>query len=74
MQLAQNFFDDVVETLRRQLESSRSLLLEPAARQQEFFQNVTQEWVDAYVRLINAPLEFYKAGTEGITGGEGQER
>ena len=74
MQLAQNFFDDVVETLRSQLESSRSLLLEPAARQQEFFQNVTQEWVDAYVRLINAPLEFYKASTEGVTGGEGQER
>ena len=74
MQLAQNFFDDVVETLRSQLESSRSLLLEPAARQQEFFQNVTQEWLDAYVRLINAPLEFYKASTEGVTGGEGQER
>ena len=74
IQLAQNFFDDVIETLRSQLESSRSLLLEPAARQQEFFQNVTQEWLDAYVRLINAPLEFYKASTEGVAGGEGQER
>src|ERR687884_42246 len=39
MQLAQNFFDDVVTTLRDQLESSRSLLLEPAAKQQELFQN-----------------------------------
>src|ERR671929_231372 len=38
MQLAQNFFDDVVQTLRGQLESSRSLLLEPATKQQEFFQ------------------------------------
>lgn len=68
MQLAQNFFDDVVETLRGQMESSRALLLEPAAKQQEFFQNVTQEWVDAYVRLLNAPLEFYRASVEGATG------
>lgn len=65
MQLAQSFFDDVVETLRGQLESSRALLLEPAAKQQEFFQNVTQEWIDAYVRLLNAPLEFYRASIEG---------
>ena len=62
MQLAQNFFDDVVGTLQGQLESSRSLLLEPAARQQEFFQNVTQEWLDAYMKLLNAPMEFYRAG------------
>jgi cell shape-determining protein MreC len=73
MQLAENYFGDVVETLRSQIESSRSLLLEPAAKQQEFFQNVTQEWVDAYVRLLNAPLEFYKASTEGA-GREGDER
>jgi hypothetical protein len=73
MQLAENFFGDVVETLRGQLESSRSLLLEPAAKQQEFFQNVTQEWVDAYVRLLNAPLEFYKTSTEGI-GREGKAK
>ena len=65
MQLAQNFFDNIVETLRGQLESSRSLLLEPAAKQQELFQNLTQEWMDAYVSLLNAPLEFYKAGTQG---------
>ena len=69
MQLAQNFFDNIVETLRNQLESSRSLLLEPATQQQEIFQNLTQEWIDAYVKLLNAPLEFYKAGTQG-TGDE----
>ncbi len=73
MQLAQNFFDDVLGTLRNQLESSRSLLLEPAAKQQEFFQNITQEWIDAYVRLLNAPLEFYRASTEGVRGGGGEE-
>jgi DNA anti-recombination protein RmuC len=73
LELAQNFFDNVVETLRDQLESSRSLLLEPAARQQELFQNLTQEWIDAYVRLLNAPLEFYRASTERTEreGGEG---
>lgn len=65
MQLAQNFFDNIVETLRNQLESSRSLLLEPATKQQEIFQNLTQEWIDAYLKLLNAPLEFYKAGTQG---------
>jgi DNA anti-recombination protein RmuC len=73
MQLAQNFFENIVGTLRDQLESSRSLLLEPAARQQELFQNLTQEWMDAYVRLLNAPLEFYRAGTQG-TGDEGGAR
>ncbi len=73
MQLAENFFDNIVGTLRDQLESSRSLLLEPAAKQQEVFQNLTQEWMDAYVRLLNAPLEFYKASTEGA-GGEGSGR
>ena len=66
MQLAQNFFDNIVETLRNQLESSRSLLLEPATKQQEIFQSLTQEWIDAYVKLLNAPLEFYKAGTRGL--------
>jgi len=70
MELAQNFFDDIVETLRGQIESSRALLLEPATRQQEFFQNVTQEWIDAYVRLLNAPLEFYRASAQRAEGGE----
>ena len=73
MELAQNFFDDVVGTLRNQLESSRSLLLEPATKQQEFFQNVTQEWIDAYVRLLNAPLEVYRASVESA-GGQREER
>ncbi|MDP9455274.1 MAG: hypothetical protein M3Q49_14390 [Actinomycetota bacterium] len=72
MQLAQSFFDDIVGTLSGQLESSRSLLLEPAARQQEFFQNVTQEWLDAYTRLLNAPMEFYKAGAQRATGRGGE--
>jgi wobble nucleotide-excising tRNase len=72
MQLAQNFFDNIFETLRGQLESSRSLLLEPAAKQQELFQNLTQEWMDAYVSLLNAPLEFYRAATQGIEGEGGR--
>jgi DNA repair exonuclease SbcCD ATPase subunit len=71
MQLAENFFGNVVETLRDQLESSRSLLLEPAAKQQELFQNLTQEWMDAYVSLLKAPLEFYRASAEGTKGGTG---
>jgi wobble nucleotide-excising tRNase len=70
LQLAENFFNNVVETLQSQIESSRSLLLEPAARQQEFFQNVTQEWIDAYTKLLNAPLEFYRASAERPEGGE----
>ncbi|QIN79891.1 hypothetical protein GBA65_16675 [Rubrobacter marinus] len=74
MELAKNFFDDVVDTLRGQIESSRTLLLEPAAKQQEFFQSVTQEWLDAYMRLLNAPMEFYKAGAQRAAGrdNEGQ--
>ena len=73
MQLAENFFDNVVETLRDQLDSSRSLLLEPASKQQEVFQNLTQEWMDAYVKLLKAPLELYRAGSE-RAGGKGDER
>ena len=72
MQLAENFFDNIVETLRGQLESSRTLLSEPVAKQQELFQSMTQEWLDAYMRLLNAPLEFYRASVEGAReeGGE----
>jgi len=73
MELARNFFDNIVKTLQSQVESSRSLLLEPAAKQQELFQNVTQEWIDAYVELLKAPLEFYRAGAE-RAGGESGER
>jgi DNA anti-recombination protein RmuC len=68
MELAENFFGNIVETLRDQLESSRSLLLEPAAKQQEFFQNLTQEWIDAYVKLLNSPLEFYRASADRARG------
>lgn len=71
MQLAQQFFNDVIETLREQLEGSRSLLLESAAKQQEFFQNISQEWLDAYMRLLNAPMEIYKSGTDRTSGGGG---
>jgi uncharacterized membrane-anchored protein YhcB (DUF1043 family) len=73
MQFVQNFFENVVETLRNQLESSRSLLMEPAAMQQELFQNLTQEWMDAYQKLLTAPLEFYRAGAERTGGGDGEQ-
>ncbi len=72
MQLAENFFGNIVETLRGQLESSQSLLMEPAARQQELFQNLSQEWMEAYVRLLNAPLNFYRAGAEKPRGAGGE--
>jgi predicted Holliday junction resolvase-like endonuclease len=71
MELAENFFSNIVETLRDQLEGSRSLLLEPAAQQQEFFQNLTQEWMDAYVKLLNSPLEFYRASADRTRGEAG---
>jgi uncharacterized coiled-coil DUF342 family protein len=71
MELAENYFSNIVETLRDQLESSRSLLLEPAAQQQEFFQNLTQEWMDAYVKLLNSPLEFYRASADRTRGEAG---
>jgi len=71
MELAENYFSNIVETLRDQLESSRSLLLEPAAQQQEFFQNLTQEWMQAYVKLLNSPLEFYRASADRTRGEAG---
>lgn len=69
VRLAQDYFDDVVKTLQGQLESSRTLLAQPAASQQEFFQNVTQEWLDAYARLLSAPLDLYRASAEGAREG-----
>jgi CII-binding regulator of phage lambda lysogenization HflD len=56
LRVAQSFFEDVLETLRLQLEGSRSLLAQPIQRQQEFFQNMTQEWMDAYAKLLQAPF------------------
>lgn len=70
--LAQGFFDDVVKTLQEQLEGSRALLAEPALKQQEFFQNVTQEWLEAYTRLLNAPFDLYRMGAGGAPG-KGEE-
>jgi HPt (histidine-containing phosphotransfer) domain-containing protein len=56
LRVAQGFFEDVVKTLRLQLEGSQALLAEPVQRQQEFFQSVTQEWMDAYTKLLQAPF------------------
>jgi DNA anti-recombination protein RmuC len=67
-ELAQSYFDNVVRTLQGQLESSRALLLEPDAKQQEFFQNVTQEWLDAYTKLLKAPLDLYRASAQRAAG------
>jgi DNA repair exonuclease SbcCD ATPase subunit len=67
-ELVEDFFGNLVETLRGQLEGSRSLLLEPAAQQQEFFENLTQEWMEAYMKLLNSPLEFYRASAERARG------
>ena len=74
MQLAENFFGNVVDTLRDQLEGSRALLLEPAAKQQELFQNLAQEWLAAYTKLLSAPLEFYKSSAERSRRSGGGER
>jgi len=73
MELVEGFFGNVLETLHGQLESSRSLLLQPTANQQEVFQNLTQEWMDAYVKLLSGPLEFYRMGGGGARD-EGSER
>jgi wobble nucleotide-excising tRNase len=70
MQFAENFFGNIVETLRDQVESSRALLLEPATKQQELFGHLAQDWVEAYKRLLNAPLEFYQTSAERARRGE----
>jgi len=74
LRMAQSFFDDVVETLRLQLEGSRALLAEPVQRQQEFFQSMTQEWMDAYLKLLQAPFGLGAGlpARDRKSGGEGE--
>lgn len=79
-QLTQSFFDSVVQELRNQAASQR--LMEQGRRQQEAFQQLTEESMGAYREFLGSMFSYYQANMEqahrGATGsrppGEGTTR
>jgi hypothetical protein len=63
MKFAQSFVQSSSDTLRAHVESTRTLtqeLAEQAKRQQEAFQVLTRETVDAYVDFLYTPFSYYE--------------
>ncbi len=60
-QLTQDFFNGVINNLRGQAENNRALaedLIEQQRKQQEAFQALTQESVNAYMDFLNSMFSF----------------
>ena len=66
-QLTQDFFNGVINNLRTQAESNRSVvgeLFERAEDQREAYQALVEQSLDAYMDLAYAPFSYYKEGLE----------
>ena len=66
-ELTQNFFNTVIENLRREAESNRELTQELAGQQQrgaEATQQLTQESVNAYMDFVNSMFSFWQGSVE----------
>ena len=66
-QVTQDFFNGVINNLRTQAESNRSVvgeLFERAEDQREAYQTLVEQSLDAYVDLAYAPFAYYKEGLE----------
>ena len=62
-ELTQNFFNSVIDSLRRGTESDRELaqeLIEQQERQREASQALTQESVAAYMKLMDHMFSYYR--------------
>lgn len=56
-----------LEVLKSQMDSNRTLgqqMLEMSQRQQEAWQTIAQETVDAYIDMLRAPYTSYKQAVE----------
>ncbi len=66
-QLTQDFFNGVINNLRTQAESNRTLaedLIEQQRKQQEASQALTQESVNAYSEFLNSMFAYYRGGLD----------
>lgn len=70
LRLAQSIFNDGVEVLKNSAQDVRALaqeMLGEAQKQQEMFQNLTQEATRAYVDLLRLPLTYYRQTLDKVT-------
>ena len=68
-ELAQNFFNSVVDNLRSQAESNREMTQElqgQQERQREAAQALTQESVGAYMDFVNSMFSYYQGNVEQV--------
>ena len=68
-EMAQNFFDSVVNNLRSQAESNREMTEElqgQQERQREATQALTQESVGAYMDFVNSMFSYYQGTVESV--------
>ena len=66
-QLTQDFFNGVINNLRAQAESNRTLaedLVEQQRKQQEASQALTQESVNAYTDFLNSMFSYYRGSLD----------
>jgi uncharacterized phage infection (PIP) family protein YhgE len=66
-QLAQEFFNGVINNLRTQAESNRALaedLIEQQRKHQEASQALTQESVNAYMDFLNSMFSYYRGSLD----------
>jgi hypothetical protein len=68
-QLTQEFFNGVINNLRTQAESNRTLaadLVEQQRKQQEASQALAQESVNAYTDFLNSMFSYYRGSLDDV--------
>src|SRR3712207_1223031 len=71
VRFAQEVLDGTVREVRHQLESNRSLtheLVERDEQQRGVYQSLVDQWLEAYMDLLYAPLSYYKQGLRVVEG------
>jgi predicted nucleic acid-binding protein len=66
-QLTQSFFDSVIQELKSQAESNRGMteeLMQQTRRQQEAFQQLSQESMKSYQEFLGTMFSYYQANME----------
>jgi hypothetical protein len=67
--LVQGFFGDVTAELRAGMQDNQAVarnLMEGSEKQMETFQRMIGETMDAYMKLLNAPLSLYQKNLEAL--------
>ena len=76
-QLTQQFFNGVINNLRTQAQSNRTLaedLIEQQRKTQEASQALAQESVNAYMDFLGSMFSYYRGNLDLPRGGAGHER